>query len=274
MERADAVGADFSFAADLSVVDECRALVARAEEEMGGIDILVNCAGINRRKPIDDVTPEDFDAIVAVNMRAVYFVSQAVHAGMKARGGGAIVNISSMSARYGYNTISVYAATKAAVTSMTRSFAREWVKDGIRVNCIEPAVVKTEFTKPLWDEPHRERWFADNLPMGRLIDPPELVGAVIFLASGASSYITGQAITIEGGLLSRCRLGRLPGGLARVHRQVDGTHRWRCRPRPVMPSSISSPAPSQAGSAMPMATPGGVPVFTRSPGSSTRYWLM
>lgn len=202
MERADAVAATFSFAADLSVVDECRSLVARAEQEMGGIDILVNCAGINRRKPIDDVTAEDFDAIVAVNMRAVYFVSQAVHVGMKARGGGAIVNISSMSARYGYNTISVYAATKAAVTSMTRSFAREWVKDGIRVNCIEPAVVKTEFTKPLWGEPHRERWFADTMPMGRLIDPPELVGAVIFLASGASSYITGQAITIEGGLLA------------------------------------------------------------------------
>jgi NAD(P)-dependent dehydrogenase (short-subunit alcohol dehydrogenase family) len=202
IERAVSVGADFSFAADLSDVDECRTLVARAEEAMGGIDVLVNCAGINRRKLIDDVTPDDFDAIVAVNMRAVYFVSQAAHAGMKARGGGAIVNISSMSARYGYNTISVYAATKAAVTSMTRSFAREWVRDGIRVNCIEPAVVKTEFTKPLWGEPHRERWFADNMPMGRLIDPPELVGAVIFLASGASSYITGQAITIEGGLLS------------------------------------------------------------------------
>jgi NAD(P)-dependent dehydrogenase (short-subunit alcohol dehydrogenase family) len=202
MERADAAGGAFSFAADLSDVENCRALVADAEGTMGRIDILVNCAGINRRKPIDDVTVDDFDAIVAVNMRAVYFMSQAVHAGMRSRGGGTIVNISSMSARYGYNTISVYAATKAAVTSMTRSFAREWVKDGIRVNCIEPAVVKTEFTKPLWGEPQRERWFADNMPMGRLIDPPELVGAVIFLASGASSYITGQAITIEGGLLA------------------------------------------------------------------------
>lgn len=202
MERAEAVGAAHSFAADLSAVDGCRALVAEADAAMGGIDILVNCAGINRRKPIDDVTPDDFDAIVAVNMRAVYFTSQAVHPIMSARGGGAIVNISSMSARFGYNTISVYAATKAAVTSMTRSFAREWVRDGIRVNCIEPAVVKTEFTKPLWGEPHRERWFADHMPMGRLIDPPELVGPVVFLASGAASYITGQAITIEGGLLS------------------------------------------------------------------------
>jgi gluconate 5-dehydrogenase len=202
LERSRAAGGAYAFAADLSDVANCRALVAEADAAMGGIDILVNCAGINRRKPIDDVTPDDFDAIVAVNMRAVFFTSQAVHPVMKSRGGGAIVNISSMSARYGYNTISVYAATKAAVTSMTRSFAREWVKDGIRVNCIEPAVVKTEFTKPLWGEPHRERWFADNMPMGRLIDPPELVGSVIFLASRASSYITGQAITIEGGLLS------------------------------------------------------------------------
>ncbi len=202
IERAQAAGGAFAFGGDLSDVEACRSIVAEADAAMGGIDVLVNCAGINRRKPIDDVTAEDFDAIVSVNMRAVFFTSQAVHPIMTARGGGTIVNISSMSARFGYNTISVYAASKAAVTSMTRSFAREWVKDGIRVNCIEPSVVKTEFTKPLWGEPHRERWFADNMPMGRLMDPPELVGAVIFLASGASSYITGQAITIDGGLLA------------------------------------------------------------------------
>jgi gluconate 5-dehydrogenase len=200
MERATAVGVDHALAADLSSVDNCRALVAEAESTMGGIDILVNCAGINRRKPIDEVTAEDFDAIVAVNMRAVYFTSQAVHAGMKRRGGGVIVNISSLSAKYSYQTISVYAATKAAVSSMTRSFAQEWAKDAIRVNCIEPSVVKTEFTRPLWGEPHRQRWFDETTPLGRLMNPDELLGAVIYLASDASSYVTGQAITIEGGI--------------------------------------------------------------------------
>jgi len=189
-----------TFAADLSSTDACHELVGEASEAMAGIDVLVNCAGINRRKPIDDVTRDDFDAIVAVNMRAVYFVSQAVHPVMTAQGGGTIVNISSLSARFSYATISVYAATKAAVSSMTRSFAREWAADGIRVNCIEPSVVQTEFTRPLWDDPKRGAWFQQHSPLGRLAQPTELLGAVIYLASDASSYVTGQAITIEGGI--------------------------------------------------------------------------
>ena len=195
-------GSASTFGADLSGTDACATLVADAHDAMGGINVLINCAGINRRKPIDDVTPDDFDAIVAVNMRAVFFLSQAIHPIMKAQGGGTIVNISSLSARYSFNTISVYAASKAAVTSMTRSFAREWVADGIRVNCIEPAVVQTEFTAPLWDDAKRSVWFKEFTPMGRLAQPHELVGAVIYLASEASSYVTGQSITIEGGILS------------------------------------------------------------------------
>lgn len=202
MERAEAVGMPHAFAVDVSDPAACAALIAEAEGAMGRIDILVNCVGINRRKPIDDVTPEDFDAIVAVNMRAIFFLCQAVHAGMKARGGGSIVNVSSLSAKYSYQTISVYAATKAAVTSMTRSFAQEWARDSIRVNCIEPSVVRTEFTKPLWGEPHRQRFFDELTPLGRLMEPRELVGAVLYLAGDASSYVTGQAITIEGGILS------------------------------------------------------------------------
>ena len=128
-------GSASTFAADLSGTDACTTLVAEAHAAMGGLNVLINCAGINRRKPIDDVTPDDFDAIVAVNMRAVFFLSQAVHPIMKAQGGGTIVNISSLSARYSFNTISVYAATKAAVTSMTRSFAREWRPRPRRVAC-------------------------------------------------------------------------------------------------------------------------------------------
>lgn len=198
----DAGGSAFTLAADLSSVDACRSVVQEAAEVLGGIDVLVNCAGVNRRKPIDDVTPDDFDTIVSVNMRAVYFLSQAVHPIMKARGGGAIVNLSSFSARYSYQTISVYAATKAAVSSMTRSFAQEWAPDRVRVNCVEPSVVQTEFTKPLWDDPKRGAWFANHSPMGRLAQPDEIVGPVIFLASDAASYITGQAIVIDGGILT------------------------------------------------------------------------
>lgn len=202
LEIEEAGGRATTFAADLSDPSACRQLIDDVQSRLGTIDILVNSAGVNRRKPIDDVTADDFDAIVAVNMRAVYFLSQAVHPLMKAAGGGVIVNISSLSARYSFNTISVYAATKAAVSSMTRSFAREWVADGIRVNCIEPSVVKTQFTAPLWDDPQRSVWFRENTPIGRLSQAEELVGAVIFLASDASSYITGQSIVVDGGILS------------------------------------------------------------------------
>lgn len=200
LEKAEAVKAHHAFAADVSDADACRQLVNDVDTAMDGIDILVNCAGINRRKPIVDVTVDDFDAIVAVNMRAIYFLCQAVRDSMVRRGRGSIVNISSMSARYSYETISVYAATKAAVSSMTRSFAQEWARDGIRVNCIEPAVVRTEFTKPLWGVDHRQRFFDELTPLGRLMEPDEALGAVLYLASDASSYVTGQAILLDGGI--------------------------------------------------------------------------
>lgn len=195
-------GTGYALAADISQAEQCVDLINDAASVMGGLDVLINGAGINRRKPILDVTVDDFDAITAVNMRAVYLLSQAAHPYLKASGYGSIVNLSSLSARYSFNTISVYAATKAAVSGMTRSFAREWVKDDIRVNCIEPSVVQTEFTKPLWGEEHRSRWFEETTPIGRLAQAEELVGAVIFLATPASSYVTGQSIVIEGGILA------------------------------------------------------------------------
>ncbi len=193
-------GESWEYMCDLSDVGTIDPFIATAAQKMGGIDILINCAGINRRKPIDEVTHEDFDAIVAVNMKAVFFASQAVHPHMKLRGGGAIVNISSITARYSFAMGSVYAATKAAISAMARSFSREWVSDGIRVNSIEPGYVKTEFTRPVWGDPQRAEWFKRFVPMGRLANPEELVGAVLYLASEASSYVTGQTIVIDGGL--------------------------------------------------------------------------
>ena len=185
---------------DLSSAATATDTVRQAHDALGGLDVLINSAGINRRKPIDDVTADDFDAIVSVNLRAVYFASQSAHPLMAAAGGGSIVNLSSLSARFSFNTISVYSATKAGVTSLTRSCAREWARDGIRVNCLEPFVIKTEFTEPLWGEDHRQRWFDHVTPMGRLGDPSELVGAVVFLASDASTWMTGQSLVIDGGL--------------------------------------------------------------------------
>ena len=192
----------FLLSGDLSKAENCNSMVMEAAALMSGIDVVINGAGINRRKPISDVTTEDFDAIMAINFGAVYFVSQAAHAVMQESGQGNIINISSINARYSYATNSVYAATKAAVTSFTRTSALEWAKDGIRVNCLEPGIVKTIFTEPLWGDADRARWLNDSIPMGRLANPEELVGAIIFLASDASSYITGQSIAIDGGLVT------------------------------------------------------------------------
>lgn len=185
---------------DVSTAEGSADSVRQGADALGGLDVLLNGVGINRRKPMEEVTPEDFDAIVSVNLRAIYFASQAAHAIMRDQGKGCIVNLSSLSARFSFNTISVYAATKAGVSSLTRSCAREWAADGIRVNAIEPFVIKTEFTKPLWGEDHRQRWFDHVTPVGRLGGPEDLVGSVIYLASDASAWVTGQTIVLDGGL--------------------------------------------------------------------------
>jgi NAD(P)-dependent dehydrogenase (short-subunit alcohol dehydrogenase family) len=197
---AEAGGHAVALVGDVSTAEGSAQVVRQGAEALGGLDVLLNGVGINRRKPMDEVTPEDFDAIVAVNLRAIYFASQAAYRIMRDQGGGCIVNLSSLSARFSFNTISVYAATKAGVTSLTRSCAREWAADGIRVNAIEPFVIKTEFTKPLWGEDHRQRWFDHITPAGRLGSPEDLIGSVVYLASDASSWVTGQTIVIDGGL--------------------------------------------------------------------------
>lgn len=193
-------GTAFAVSGDVSTAEGSADVVRQGAQALGGLDVLLNGVGINRRKPIDEVTPEDFDAIVSVNLRAIYFASQEAHRIMRPEGKGCIVNLSSLSARFSFNTISVYAATKAGVSSLTRSCAREWAADGIRVNAIEPFVIKTEFTKPLWGEDHRQRWFDHITPVGRLGVPEDLIGSVVYLASDASSWVTGQTIVLDGGL--------------------------------------------------------------------------
>lgn len=188
--------------ADLSTTEAAYDLVARARKITGRIDILVNLQGINRRKPIADVTPEDFDLITSVNLRSVYFLSKAVHPVMQAQGGGKIVHFSSLSANMSFDTISVYAATKAAVTSLTRSQAHEWVGDNIQVNAIEPGFVQTEFTRPLWDDDYRADWFANFIPQGRMAVPADLVTTALFLVAPATRYMTGQNVVVDGGVMA------------------------------------------------------------------------
>jgi NAD(P)-dependent dehydrogenase (short-subunit alcohol dehydrogenase family) len=184
-------------------VEGCRALIARARDALDGIDVLVHCAGINRRKPIDAVTEEDYDAVQAVNLKSAFFLSQAVHPILKARGGGKIIHFGSMASSLGLAHVSVYGLTKAAIVQMTRTMAVEWAKDNIQVNCILPGFLRTPLTEEyFWADERRRRWLLERIPAGRGGTPEDLAGLALLLASPASGYITGQAIAADGGFLA------------------------------------------------------------------------
>ena len=188
---------------NLDGVDACRRLVHNAHESLGRLDVLVNCAGINRRKPIAEVTEEDYDAIMAVNLRSLFFLSQSAHAVMKAQGGGKIINVASMTSHRGIGEVSVYGATKAAVLQLTKTMAVEWARDNVQVNSISPGFMMTPLTEVgLFGDEIKKKWILDRVALRRPGDPAELVGAALLLASDASSYMTGQDIAVDGGFLA------------------------------------------------------------------------
>lgn len=191
------------FPVDLKEVDNCRQLVAEAHRLLGRIDILVNCAGTNRRNLIDRSTPEDFDFLMAVNLKSAYLLSQAVYPVMKAQGGGKIINIGSVTSFIGLGTVSIYGMTKAGLAHLTKSMAVEWAKDNIQVNCLAPGFIKTPLTsKEVFGNPHRAQWLLDRIPARRAGEPEDMVGVALLLASRASDYLTGQIIAVDGGFLA------------------------------------------------------------------------
>lgn len=200
---ANAGGKAVALPADLTTVDACRQLIADAHAALGLLDILVNCAGMNRRKPVTAVTEDDWETIMAVNLRSAYFLCQAAHPIMKAQGGGKIINIGSINTTYGLDGVSVYGATKAGMAQMTRVMAVEWAPDNIQVNLLSPGFIRTPLTEEgLWQNERRSKWLHARIPLRRPGAPEELVGAALLLASPASSYMTGSAITVDGGFLA------------------------------------------------------------------------
>jgi 2-deoxy-D-gluconate 3-dehydrogenase len=191
------------FPTALNDVDSCRRLIEDVSKSFDRIDILINCAGMNRRKPILDVTEEDYDTIQAVNLRSVFFLCQAIHPVMKEGGGGAILNIGSMTSHRGIGEVSVYGATKSALVQLTKTMAVEWAKDGIRVNSLSPGFMMTPLTAAgLWGDENKRRWILDRVAMRRPGLPDELIGAALLLVSHASSFITGEDIAVDGGFLA------------------------------------------------------------------------
>ena len=200
---ADAGGRAVVLRQNVETVAGCRELIANAVKELGRLDILLNCAGVNRRKPVREVTEEDFDYITGVNQKAVFFLCQEAAEVMRRQGGGKIINVGSVTSTDGLGGVSVYGMTKAAVAQMTRTMALEWAQHNIQVNCLAPGFILTPLTESgLWGDPHRKQWLTGRIPAGRPGRPEELAGAALLLASAASSYITGQIINVDGGYLA------------------------------------------------------------------------
>lgn len=176
-----------------------RANVARIEDEVGPIAVLVNNAGIQRRAPLSDMSLEQWETVLRTNLTSAFLVGQAVSAGMIARGQGCIINITSLNAEGARPTIANYVASKGGLAALTRSMATEWGPHGVRVNAIAPGYFVTDLTRPLVEDPEFDRWVKGNVPLRRWGDPRELVGAAIFLASDAASYVSGRTLHVDGG---------------------------------------------------------------------------
>lgn len=187
---------------DLEDVARCRHLVQETIETFERLDVLIHCAATNRRKRIADVSEDDFDTIVAVNLRSAYFLSQAAYPTMRDQGGGKIIHIGSINIHYGLDTVSVYGLSKGGLGQLTKVMAVEWAGDNIQVNCLTPGYFLTPLSESLWNDEEKSRWFRSRIPMRRPGKPQELVGTTLLLASDASSYLTGQNIVVDGGFLA------------------------------------------------------------------------
>ncbi len=190
-----------TFCADLGDLAAIPSLIAAVAARFNTIDVLVNCAGMNRREPITEVTPETYERIMDVNLRGVYFLSQAAFPHL-AEQGGKVINIGSLTTSYGVGNLSVYGLTKSAIGQLTRAMAVEWAAANVQVNCLCPGWIATELTQPLWEDPHKRQWILDRVPMNRPGRPEDLVGFVVYLASHASDFTTGQTFYIDGGFMA------------------------------------------------------------------------
>lgn len=204
-ERIESLGRRFEgVQADLSSIAPVTGIVDRAVAAFGRVDILVNNAGIIRRARALDFTEEDWDAVLNVNLKSLFFLSQAVARRFVAQGGGGkIVNIASMLAFQGGILVPSYTASKSGVMGLTRLLACEWAPLGINVNAIAPGYMATRNTQPIQDDPVRNAQILARIPAGRWGQPADLKGAVVFLASEAAAYMHGFTLAVDGGWLAR-----------------------------------------------------------------------
>ncbi len=192
-----------AYAYDFSDCSGLQGLVDQIVADFGTIDILVNNAGAQLRHPCVDFPENDWDYIMNVNAKSVFFLCQAVGKRMIARGYGKIINIASLASFQGGLKIPAYAGSKGAVAQFTKSLANEWAPLGVNVNCITPGYIDTDMNVALMNDPVRSRQILERIPAGRWGLPDDMAGAAIFLASRASDYIDGINLPVDGGWLSR-----------------------------------------------------------------------
>jgi 2-dehydro-3-deoxy-D-gluconate 5-dehydrogenase len=194
----------FYFSADLAEPKSSAALIEKTVSEFGAIDILVNNAGTIRRAPAAEYSMEDWDELIAVNLTAVFRLSQLAARQMLERGaGGKIVNIASLLSFQGGILVPAYAAAKGGVAQLTKAMANEWAGKGINVNAIAPGYMATDNTTALRNDPVRSRQILDRIPAGRWGEPSDIAGAAVFLCSPASDYVHGHVLAVDGGWLGR-----------------------------------------------------------------------
>lgn len=191
-------GANF----DVTDANQVNAQIARIEAEVGPVDVLFNNAGIQIRKSLENYDDADWQRLLNVNLTGAYLVSKAVVQRMIERRAGKIVNICSIQSELGRPSIAPYAATKGGLKMLTKGMATEWGKYNIQVNGLGPGYFVTEMTQPLVDDEQFDSWLRSRTPANRWGDPEELIGAAIFLASRASSYVNGHILYVDGGMLA------------------------------------------------------------------------
>lgn len=187
-------------ALDLRDQESIRTVPERAAAHFSRIDILVNNAGCNVRKPALDVSWEDWNTVLDTNLRGSFFVAQAFARGMVERGYGRIINIGSVTSVFGYAGIAPYCASRGGIKQLTMSLADEWGSAGVTVNCLAPGWFRTKQNAVLYENEKWVEYIKDRIPLKRPGQPNDLNGAVVFLASDASAYITGQTLLVDGGI--------------------------------------------------------------------------
>ena len=204
-KEVEKVGGKFlAINANLTTLDKIQEIVDKTKETFGKIDILVNNAGTIRREDAINYKEKDWDDILNLNLKTLFFLSQAVAKEMiEQKSGGKIINIASMLSYQGGIRVPAYTASKSGVKGLTKALANEWAKYNINVNAIAPGYMITDNTKAIREDVKREKEILDRIPAGRWGTPEDLAGAVIFLSSKASNYVNGECIAVDGGWLAR-----------------------------------------------------------------------